>query len=519
MTIPSLPAIDRTSPTFRSDLDTFFLTQLPATTVAFNAEIGRINGIGYGSYNATSTTSLSIGTGSKSLTVETGRGFAVGQALLIASTASPANYMSGQVTSYDSGTGALVVNATASNGSGTLAAWTISITALAGGSAPTVLQRAITGADTLIAADQGKLINASGTFTLAVTAAASLGNGWYCYLRNTSNGDVTVDPSTSEQIDGANTFVLKPGFTVLLACDGTAFTALKVKERTYTNIASYTASGTFVVPADTYVIRGYAWGKGGDATGSAVSGGGGGCAYGDIAVTPGETVTITIASNIAKVITSATDRLTANPASGVTAGTASKHASVTNGGAYSGGAGRSGAWAGGASSGSPLGAGVAASTSDGGTSWAFASTSGNGAGLGESSGPSGRYGGGSLRNPTNAYTDPLLAGINGTGGAGAPGDSSGLNVGGDGGPGAGGGGCFSANSGAAYGGRGGFGAGGGTANSGTSGAVCGAGGFGGGGGGSGGSGHFGGNGGLGGGGGGSATTPGTGGAACVLIYY
>ena len=86
MTIPSLPALDRTSPTFRSDLDTFFLTQLPAATVAFNAEIGRINGIGYGSYNATSTTSLSIGTGSKSLTVETGRGFAVGQALLIAST-------------------------------------------------------------------------------------------------------------------------------------------------------------------------------------------------------------------------------------------------------------------------------------------------------------------------------------------------------------------------------------------------------------------------------------------------
>lgn len=386
--------------------------------------------------------------------------------------------------------------------------------------ASTVTQRTITGADTLISSDQGKLINASGTFTLSVTAAATLGNGWWCWLRNTSNGDVTVDPATTEQIDGANTFVLKPGFTVLVACNGTAFTVMQVKERTYNNISSYTASGTFVVPADTYVIRGYAWGKGGDAT-TTLPGGGGGCAYGDIAVTPGETVTITIASNIAKVITSATDRLTANPASGVTAGTASKHASVTNGGAYSGGAGGYGG--GGASSGSPLGTGRNSTGSNGGASWTFSPQGGNGAGLGENAGPSGKFGGAALRNPTNAYTDPLLAGISGTGGAQGAGGATGFNVGGDGGPG-GGGGWVSANSGDAYGGRGGFGAGGGGANTGSGAgyfAYGGVGGFGGGGGGAtnSGGGANGGNGGLGGGGGGAATTPGTGGAACVLIYY
>ena len=519
MTIPALPSLDRTSATFKTDLDTFFLTHLPATIPAFNAEIERVNQFAFGSYSATSSTSLSIATGSKSLTIEAVKSFSIGQPVLITNTAAPANWMHGQVTAYDSGTGALTVTVGTISGGGTAAAWSVSITAAVASAPPTVLQRTITGADTLIASDQGKLIDCSGTFTLSVTAAATLGDGWWCYVRNTSNGDVTVDPATTEQIDGANTFVLKPGFTVLLACNGTAFTTLKVKERTYGSIASYTASSTFVVPADTYVIRGYAWGRGAD--GATTQGGAGaGCAYGDIAVTPGETVTVTIASNIAKVITSATDRLTANPASGVTAGTASKHASVTNGGAYSGGAGRSGAWAGGASSGSPLGAGVAASTSEGGASWAFASTSGNGAGLGESSGQDDRYGGGSLRNPTNAYTDPLLIGINGTGGARAAGGNTGHNVGGDGGPGAGGGGCMhSASSGVAYGGRGGFGAGGGMANSGTSGGVCGAGGFGGGGGGSGGPGHFGGSGGLGGGGGGSAATPGTGGAACVLIYY
>ena len=503
MTIPSLPTLDRTSPTFRSDLDTFFLTQLPATTVAFNAEAERLNAIGYGSYNATSTTSLTIGTGAKSLTVETGRGFAVGQALLIASTASPTNYMSGQVTSYDSGAGALVFNATTSNGSGTLAAWTVSITALAGG-APTVLQRSITGTDTLIASDQGKLINASGTFTLAVTAAATLGNGWYCWLRNTSNGDVTVDPASTEQIDGATTFVLRPGFTVLVACGGTAFTTMRVKERTYSNIASYTASGTFVVPADTYVIRGYAWGKGGDST-TDTSGGGGGCAYGDIAVTPGETVSITISSGVATVTTGGTARLTANAASGTTAGTASKHASVTNGGNYSGGAGGTGG--GGGASGSPLGVGGGAG-STGGSAWGgFISFAPGGAGVGQGGGGGGigtNTGGGSLRKPTNQFTDPLLAPLTGAGGIGST-----TSSGGPGGPGGGGGGTSASGQNAGMGGVGGGGGGSLDAGGGPS-LFGGGGGYGG----------TGGEGGLGGGGAGVGTSAGTtGGAACVLIYY
>jgi hypothetical protein len=78
-------------------------------------------------YNATSTTSVTIGTGSKAFTVETGKLLQIGQFVTISSTVSPVNFMFGQVTSYDSGTGALVVNVTAVGGSGTIAAWTISL--------------------------------------------------------------------------------------------------------------------------------------------------------------------------------------------------------------------------------------------------------------------------------------------------------------------------------------------------------------------------------------------------------
>lgn len=133
MTIPALPALDRTSPTFRTDVDTFFATTLPAFSAALGPEIERLSALGYGSYNASSTTSLTIGTGSKSLTIETGKGYVAGQAVLIASTAGPTNFMTGQVTSYNSGTGALVVNVTATGGSGTVAAWAVSVTALSSG--------------------------------------------------------------------------------------------------------------------------------------------------------------------------------------------------------------------------------------------------------------------------------------------------------------------------------------------------------------------------------------------------
>lgn len=273
--------------------------------------------------------------------------------------------------------------------------------------------------------------------------------------------------------------------------------------RNYT-VAQYTASATFVVPADTFVIRPYAFGNGAAGTTTA-SGGGGGCAYGDIAVTPGTSVTLSIAAGVAKVTIAGVDLLTANPASGVTAGTASKHASVTNGGAYSGGAGATGNY-GGASSGSPLGNGVSTGASGSGCGWGGSGANGGGGG-GVGGSATTTAGGDGLVIPS---ADPLLDGLTGRGG------TSTITGGGAGGPGGGGGAASNAG---AYGGAGGFGAGGGAVVQ-TSG-KGGAGGFGGGGGAGGqsGGGASGGAGGFGGGGGKDSLSPGAGGAAVIRIYY
>lgn len=78
--------------------------------------------------NGTSTTSLAIGTGSKTLTMQTGRSIVPGMQVILANTASPATQlMRGTVTSYTAGTGALVVAVDYVIGSGTIATWTISL--------------------------------------------------------------------------------------------------------------------------------------------------------------------------------------------------------------------------------------------------------------------------------------------------------------------------------------------------------------------------------------------------------
>ena len=150
--------------------------------------------------------------------------------------------------------------------------------------------------------------------------------------------------------------------------------------------AFITASTTHTIPVGVTSARAYAVGSGAAATITA-SGGGGGMAYGDISVVAGDVLTVNIVTGIATVVKGGVTMLTANPASGVTAGTASINAAVTNGGAFSGGAGLTTAQAGGASSGSPLGAGVAGSGNGanpyGGSGWGGASiTSGGGGGVG-----------------------------------------------------------------------------------------------------------------------------------------
>ena len=95
-------------------------------------------------YVGTSTTSIAVGTGSKTVTTQTGLTILVGDFMVLASPTGYTPFMAGLVTAYNSGTGSLTFNVSSvgfTSGSGTFADWRITrdYTSFPGGYYPTML--------------------------------------------------------------------------------------------------------------------------------------------------------------------------------------------------------------------------------------------------------------------------------------------------------------------------------------------------------------------------------------------
>jgi hypothetical protein len=93
-------------------------------------------------------------------------------------------------------------------------------TASGGGGTKTISNK--TAAYTIVSGDLGKIINCtSGTFTVSLTAAATLGAGFNCTIWNTGTGAITIDPAGAETIDGYTTWILRSREGLAVVCDGT----------------------------------------------------------------------------------------------------------------------------------------------------------------------------------------------------------------------------------------------------------------------------------------------------------
>ncbi len=62
-----------------------------------------------------------------------------------------------------------------------------------------------------------------GAGTLSLPASITLGNDWFIQIRNNGTGDLTVDPNSSELINGGTTLTLSPGDSCIIVTDGVEF--------------------------------------------------------------------------------------------------------------------------------------------------------------------------------------------------------------------------------------------------------------------------------------------------------
>ena len=81
---------------------------------------------------------------------------------------------------------------------------------------------------TVLASDNKALLTCTNTFTLALTAAATLGDGFTVDVYNSGSGNITIDPNASETINGQPTAIVYPNGYLQVRCTGTAWTALGI---------------------------------------------------------------------------------------------------------------------------------------------------------------------------------------------------------------------------------------------------------------------------------------------------
>jgi hypothetical protein len=74
--------------------------------------------------------------------------------------------------------------------------------------------------------DVGRRSSRRSSFTQTLTAAATLGDGWWVDYQNGGTGVITFDPNAAETINGQTTLAFGPGESGTIYCNGSAFTVV-----------------------------------------------------------------------------------------------------------------------------------------------------------------------------------------------------------------------------------------------------------------------------------------------------
>lgn len=88
------------------------------------------------------------------------------------------------------------------------------------------------------------IISTGGTLTFSFTAAATLGSTWFTFIRNSGSGTLTLDPNSSETIDGASTLTLNQGDSCMVVCNGSNFFTVGLGKSATTTVSAIIIDGS-----------------------------------------------------------------------------------------------------------------------------------------------------------------------------------------------------------------------------------------------------------------------------------
>lgn len=248
--VTPLPALDRTAPDFREDVDLFFASQVPTFTVQVNTLADYLVVKSDSAASSATAAAGSATSAANSATAATTNGaaqvaLATTQANNAAASASSAATSRDQAQSAAAAAGAAAgLPALIGHAGEVLTVSNDETGVLFASAVPKFFRIARTSNTILSADDRSKWIDYTGTFTQTFASVSVLGNGWYAYVRNVGSGTITLDPSGSETIDGLATLALYPGHTRIIQCDGSSLRTIIISGEEVTNVVDQKTSGT-----------------------------------------------------------------------------------------------------------------------------------------------------------------------------------------------------------------------------------------------------------------------------------